>query len=147
MVSGAISFLSAMVCRAAGAMRRDRWVGTEVPRTEALCSCHLVRKSTAAMTVRELSRGSSTGFLGLKISLRSPAEKVEDWAPPPFAEKDWTPPPLEPPPRGDWRNDSPDLSSAGGDDEAMKERKEVGDLGMGLWWGRGLPWERTRTCS
>ena len=46
-----------------------------VPSTDAPCSCHFVKKSTAAAMVRDHKRGSSTGFLGLRISLRSPAEK------------------------------------------------------------------------
>jgi hypothetical protein len=74
-VSGETSFLSAMVCSAEGEIKRERWVGTVVPRTEAPCSCHLVKKSTADATEMEDKRGSSTGFLGFKSSLRSPAEK------------------------------------------------------------------------
>jgi hypothetical protein len=73
--SGAMSFLSAMVCKAGGLIRRERWVAVEVPSTDAPCSCHLVKKSTAAATVMVRSRGSSTCFLGFRISRRSPAEK------------------------------------------------------------------------
>lgn len=74
-VSGETLFLSAMVCNAEGEIRRERWVGMVVPRTEAPCSCHLVRKSTAEATEMDDKRGSSIGFLGFKSSLRSPAEK------------------------------------------------------------------------
>ena len=52
MESGAMSFLSAIVCKAGGEMSRERWVAVEVPSTDAPCSCHLVRKSTAAATLR-----------------------------------------------------------------------------------------------
>ena len=60
-------------------------MGVVVPRTDAPCSCHLVKKSTAAAIEMVNSRGSSTGFLGLRISRRSPAEKCvprEDIPPP-----------------------------------------------------------------
>jgi hypothetical protein len=75
MDSGPMSFLSAIVCKAGGLIRRERWVAVDVPRTEAPCSCHFVRNSTAAATEMVRSRGSSTCFLGFRISRRSPAEK------------------------------------------------------------------------
>ena len=46
-----------------------------MPRTEAPCSCHSVKNSTAEATETDDKRGSSTGFLGFKSSRRSPAEK------------------------------------------------------------------------